>query len=96
MIIVRRLNGEQFGLNAEHIERVEETPDTVLTLQDGRKYIVKESLQEVLDRVVEYRARILRVSYATLPPDEEDETPLRLIAGDGETSEATPNEDRRH
>lgn len=97
MIIVSRLNGEQFGINAEHIERVEETPDTVLTLQDGRKYIIKESLQEVLDRVVEYRARILRVSYAVLPEDAADEAPLRLISGDEDKSaeSAEPDHGRR-
>ncbi len=82
MIIVRRLNGERFGVNAEHIERVEETPDTVLTLVDGRKYLVRESLEEVIDRVVAYRARVLRISYvpaeATIEGDG-SEPPLRLV-----------------
>ena len=44
VIIVSRLNGDRFGLNAEHIEKVEETPDTVLSMLDGRKYIIRESL----------------------------------------------------
>jgi len=76
MIIVSRLNGERFGVNAEHIERVEETPDTVLTLIEGRKYIVRESLEEVIERVVAYRARVLRISYI---PAEASEPPLRLV-----------------
>ena len=63
MIIVSRLNGERFGVNAEHVERVEETPDTVLTLVDGKKYLIRESLEDVISLVVAYRARILRVSY---------------------------------
>ncbi len=44
MIKVTRLNGKNFMLNAEIIETLEETPDTVITLVDGKKYVVKESL----------------------------------------------------
>lgn len=82
MIIVKRLNGERFGVNAEHIERVEETPDTVLTLIDGRKYLVRESLEEVIDRVVAYRARVLRISYVpaeAVTDGDGSEPPLRLV-----------------
>lgn len=79
MIIVSRLNGERFGINAEHIERIEETPDTVLTLVEGRKYIVRESLEEVIERVVAYRARVLRVSYIPAEADDGDDPPLRLV-----------------
>ena len=79
MIVVRRLNGETFGINAEHIERIEETPDTVLTLLDGKKYIVRESLTDVLDLVAEYRAKILRISYAPAPTDGRDDGRLRLV-----------------
>lgn len=82
MIIVNRLNGERFGVNAEHIERVEETPDTVLTLVDGRKYLVRESLEEVIDRVVAYRARVLRISYVPAEANidgDGTEPPLRLV-----------------
>ena len=79
MIIVSRLNGERFGINAEHIERIEETPDTVLTLVDGRKYIVREALEEVIDRVVAYRARVLRVSYIPAEATDSADVPLRLV-----------------
>jgi flagellar protein FlbD len=79
MIIVSRLNGERFGINAEHIERIEETPDTVLTLVEGRKYIVRESLEDVIEKVVAYRARVLRVSYIPAEPTDGDEPPLRLV-----------------
>jgi uncharacterized protein YlzI (FlbEa/FlbD family) len=79
MIIVSRLNGERFGVNAEQIERIEETPDTVLTLVEGRKYIVRESLEEVIERVVAYRARVLRVSYIPAEADDGDDPPLRLV-----------------
>ncbi|HEY8342564.1 MAG TPA: flagellar FlbD family protein [Calditerricola sp.] len=51
MILLTRLNGSQFSLNAFLIETVEETPDTVITLVNGKKYIVRESMAEVVERV---------------------------------------------
>ena len=63
MIRVTRLNGERFALNPDLIERVEGHPDTVAFLVDGTKYIVKESVDEVLDEIREYRASILATSY---------------------------------
>ena len=59
MIDVTRLNGKNFVLNAELIEVMEETPDTVLTLTTGHKYVVKESLDEVLDRIMTYKRNII-------------------------------------
>ncbi len=55
MIKVTRLNGKTYIVNAELIETMEETPDTVLTLTDGKRFIVKESVQELLDEVLEYK-----------------------------------------
>ena len=55
MIRVTRLNGEQFALNPDLIERVEGHPDTVVFLVDGTKYVVRESR--------EYRASILATAY---------------------------------
>src|SRR3954465_3234139 len=63
VIRVTRLNGEQFALNPDLIERVEGHPDTVAFLVDGTKYVVKESVDAVLDEIREYRARILATSY---------------------------------
>ena len=63
MIRVTRLNGERFALNPDLIERVEGHPDTVAFLVDGTKYVVKESVDEVLEEIREYRARILATSY---------------------------------
>jgi len=79
MIVVSRLNGERFGVNAEHIERVEETPDTVLTLVDGKKYLIRESLEDVIDRVVSYKARVLRVSYVPGDSDGDGDQGLRVV-----------------
>lgn len=58
MIEVTKLNDEKFVLNAELIKTVEETPDTVITITTGNKYIVKESVEDVIQKVVTYKKRI--------------------------------------
>ena len=59
MIWLTRLNGERFVLNADHIEIVEANPDTMILLTNGDKYIVSESIEEVIERVIEYKRKIL-------------------------------------
>ncbi len=59
MILVTRINGAVFALNPDLIERVECTPDTVVTLVDGTKYIVAESVPEFIDSVRHYRASLI-------------------------------------
>lgn len=59
MIILTRLNGEQFAINCDLVERVDAHPDTVLTLVDATKYIVAESLVEVVEAVRDFRASVL-------------------------------------
>jgi flagellar protein FlbD len=63
VISVTRLNGERFALNPDLIERVEAHPDTVAFLVDGTKYVVKETVDEVLQEIREFRASILATSY---------------------------------
>ena len=63
MIRVTRLNGEQFALNPDLIERVEAHPDTVVFLVDGTRYVVTETVDEVVRDIREYRAGILATSY---------------------------------
>ena len=55
MIDVIRMNDTVFTINAELIEMVEETPDTVITLTTGKKFIVKESRQTIKNRVKSYK-----------------------------------------
>ncbi|MCS7235342.1 MAG: flagellar FlbD family protein [Armatimonadota bacterium] len=55
MIKVTRLNGTETVINADLIESVEATPDTVISLTTGHKYVVHESVDEVVARVVAYR-----------------------------------------
>ena len=59
MIQLTRLNSQAFALNTDLIERIEETPDTVLTLIDGTRYIVREPVEDVIDRVISFRARVV-------------------------------------
>ncbi len=59
MVPLTRLTGMPFALNPDLIERVDETPDTVITLVDGTKYLVKESLTDVVAAVMDYRAQLL-------------------------------------
>lgn len=58
MIELTKLNNIKFTVNAEKIEVVEETPDTVVTLTTGKKFIVKESRQDVTNLVLEYKKAI--------------------------------------
>jgi len=62
VILVHRLKGEPLYLNADLIEFVESTPDTVITLVDGRKMVVAESPQEVVDRSRLFRASVIVAS----------------------------------
>ena len=60
MIEVTRMNNTRITVNAELIEFVEEMPDTVLTMTSGHKIIVKESRQEIKNRVILYKAETLK------------------------------------
>jgi len=63
VIRLTRLNGEQFVLNAELIRRVEGHPDTVVSLLDDTKYIVKESVDQVVQEVREHQASIQSIAF---------------------------------
>ena len=54
MILVTRLNGTPLMLNEAFIEAAEETPDTVVTMMNGHRYILKEKLSEIVDKSLEY------------------------------------------
>lgn len=57
MIKVTRLNGSEIVINADLIESVEATPDTVISLTTGRKYVVHESVDEVMVLTYAYHRR---------------------------------------
>ena len=65
MINVTKLNGISLTINEDYIETVEETPDTVITMSTGRKIIIKESRQQVVNLVKSYRKDIFANSCKT-------------------------------
>ena len=62
MITLTRFSGSVFALNSDLIERVDSTPDTVITLVDGTKYVVTEGLHEVVDAIRAYRGAVIAES----------------------------------
>jgi flagellar protein FlbD len=59
VILVTRINGAVFALNPDLVERAECTPDTVVTLVDGTKYVIAESVPEFIDSVRHYRVSLI-------------------------------------
>jgi flagellar protein FlbD len=59
MIQLTRLNGQQFVVNADKIRYIESTPDTIVCCESGEKMMVRETIQEVMRRAIEY-ARVIR------------------------------------
>ena len=55
MIELTRLNDVKFAVNSDHIEIIEETPDTVVTLMNGHKYVVKERVKEIISQIQAFR-----------------------------------------
>lgn len=58
MIKLHRLNQSEFFVNPSLIEIIEETPDTVITLTNEKKFIVSEKTTEIINRIIEYNRKI--------------------------------------
>lgn len=97
MIILTRLNGSQIAVNPDLLERVEHNPDTVVSLIDGTRYIVTESIDEIVERVIDFRARVLsatdrlaesegRITHRGATPDRSG---LRLVVDGADDSAGT-------
>jgi flagellar protein FlbD len=97
MIELTRLNGIPMVVNSDLIKTAEASPDTMLTLINGEKLIVRESCSEVVERVLAYRARLLAsvarrtphlgdlqrvVSISSLDVADEADAPATLAAPD--------------
>lgn len=61
MIKVTRLNNSELWVNAEMIEFVESTPDTIISLVNNKKIVVKEPAENIVKAVLEYRRQILHI-----------------------------------
>jgi len=76
VILVTRFNGTQIYLNAELIQSIEETPDTVITLTNEKKFVVRERADEVIERFIAYQRQVRgRVSSAG---DMQEDTPATI------------------
>ncbi len=95
MIQLTRLNRISMVLNSDLIKTAESSPDTVLTLINGEKLIVLESCDEVMDRVVEYRARLLTRVAQRLQPGAELQRAASISSLDFNPEDKRQTRDRR-
>ncbi|AAT88594.1 motility protein [Leifsonia xyli subsp. xyli] len=63
MIKVTKLNGAQFAVNPDLIERITSDPDSAVTMVDGVRYVVLEDVDTIIDLIAAYRAKVLAVAY---------------------------------
>jgi flagellar protein FlbD len=95
MITLTRLNGSQFALNCDLIERIQETPDTTLIMIDGSRFIVTEPLALVVDRIVAYRARVIALAHGSMITPAEPPVPVPPAASTQEPRPAPPTRTTR-
>lgn len=68
MIRLTRINHKPLVVNCDLIEHVESTPDTVITMTTGQKFVVLESTDEVIQRVIEFRRTVIFCTSPSPPP----------------------------
>src|ERR1039457_2567105 len=92
MIELTRLNGRPMMLNSDLIKTAEASPDTMLTLINGEKLIVREEIDAVVERILAYRARLLAVVVRRPHnfPDLERAAALASLDIAGQTSNPPP------
>jgi len=92
MIELTRLNGRPMVLNSDLIKTAEASPDTMLTLINGEKLIVREEIGEVVEKVLAYRARLLAVVAKRLHRFGDLERVAALASLDAEGQSAAPTQ----
>jgi len=75
--MLTRLGGQPMAVNPDLIEKAEATPDTVVTLVDGHKFVVAESVPEVVDRVRAWRASVAAEAFSLSAPAPSEHGPDR-------------------
>ena len=60
MINLTGLNNVEFYLNEDHIEKIEAVPQSVITLSNGKKYLVIESNEEIIKKIVNFKSKIIK------------------------------------
>lgn len=73
MIKVTRLNGQEFIVNGEMIEFLEANPDTVISLNTGKKLVVKENLDTIVEKIIAYKRQINGAVKIITPSEKEVE-----------------------
>lgn len=63
MVMLTKLNDQVFTVNSDLIETLEETPDTVVVMTTGNKYVVKETPQEIIDKIILFKRKIHLENY---------------------------------
>ncbi len=58
MIVCEKLNGSKIVINADLIEMIEETPDVIITLQNGKKIMVKNSIHDIIEKAIAYKREV--------------------------------------
>jgi len=81
MIQLTRLNNSSITINSDLIKFVEQSPDTVITLLNGEKILVRESAEQILERIIQFRRRVLSGMSPWTPA-------ARPTLGDSPTEEA--------
>lgn len=95
MIVVTRLNDSHFAINPDLIERIHANPDTTLVMVDGAKYIVIETMADVIERIAAYRARVLSLAFEPQPPTPPTSRPqLGLVAAWPESAQPSDGDTR--
>ncbi|MCM8710978.1 flagellar FlbD family protein [Clostridium sp. SYSU_GA19001] len=61
MVRLTGINNKEIILNADHIEKLESVPESLITLINGNKYIVLESTEEIINKVIEYKNKIFKL-----------------------------------
>lgn len=89
MIQLTRLNGPVFALNPDLIERAEATPDTIVTLVNGSKYVVRETLDELIKLILVYKSSLVAASQRGGGWPSSDSPASRLEAGRPGSGQAT-------
>lgn len=59
MVTLTKLNTQGFAINTDLIETIEQTPDTVITLTTGNKYVVKETQEQIINKIIAYKRSIM-------------------------------------
>ncbi|GAA3227558.1 flagellar FlbD family protein [Oerskovia jenensis] len=83
MIVLTRFSSERIAINADLVARVETNPDTRVTLIDGSRYIVTESMEDVIRLVEDHKARVLLLAQSMSITGER--TPLGIVPTRTET-----------